>query len=322
MGLFDKMKSGLKGITDRVTGGYGEVSVELENSVAEPGQAVRGKVKIVATAGLKVDALIITIYGTEATEVESKQRKDGQHERPFREKCQTVKFQEKLDQGLELSEGDEREIPIEIVVPEDAPPTFEGKHFSHTYILHVQVDVPWGVDLKTEAPLQVIRYKPDEQEKLSVEYSDPVFSAKLTVDKHAATNGELNYTVEWQNHTSEPRTYAPFCEIADMSERLFCTVYEETEEGERQTARDWSTETKRCCFYELINSRYPGRSEEVADDGMSGVVTGKLTLKGTILPSYVSENFKNEFILRVEPFDEEAAVEIPVCTPTIYSKRE
>lgn len=69
MSFFEKLKSGIKNVQDRVTGDYGEVKIAVGESAFQPGDAVNVSVELSAKADLKVTRILLMLEGKEETRV-------------------------------------------------------------------------------------------------------------------------------------------------------------------------------------------------------------------------------------------------------------
>ena len=305
MGLFDKVKSGLKGISDRVTGGYGEVALELHEGPVAPGEMVRSKLSVTAKGELKVDAIVLAIEGWESSEYDKPRLDEDAHERACVDKNRTVRAERRLEESFELGEGETREFDVELEVPSDARMTYEGNKFKHEYKMTVQVDVPWGVDLCAEAPFKVFEKIPETPEKVTLEYADETMTATLTVDDCVEADSTLRYEIKWKSANGKKHEYPPFCEYLKMEEKVFCTLYEPEGEGERLVGQDWSIRDNRIYLFYTLNSRKRGCDYQMDEDGLGGTVTTSQVLGGPKVASYSSDNFQTELHLQISPFEED-----------------
>lgn len=161
MGLFDKMKAGIKSVTNRVTGDYGQVSLELDQESYGPGDTIRGKVHVSATDDLKVTKIIVVAEGlatARLSESDDYELYNELYDDLTRRECSlsdyTLSKTIEVAPEMELKAGESKDYDFAIPLPKDLPASFEGKYIKNSYYVKVNVDVPWGVDLNKSVPFQ------------------------------------------------------------------------------------------------------------------------------------------------------------------------
>jgi hypothetical protein len=173
MSLFGKITSGLKNIANKVTGGYGEVVLTLEKDQYSPGDTVKGKVKVTAIEALKITKITAKLSGLERGQYSETYDPDhherlvadgsGRYHDSFHHIQATASIHEKTHEHevdlcgeAELEAGQVEEYDFVFSLPADLPVSYQGKHLSHVTTISVEVDIPWGVDLRTSQVLNVV----------------------------------------------------------------------------------------------------------------------------------------------------------------------
>ena len=166
MSLFGKMKAGLKSVTNRVTGGYGEVSIETDGVVFHPGGEAKAKVVVTAKEDLKATKITARLHTVEGAKFND-DYKENLHAAVFNHRAT---FEEVLELcgELEMNAGEVREFDAVFQLPEDLQPTMQGKYVTHVCTLSVEVDIPWGVDLRKQTELFVTPPKIDKRTPLKL----------------------------------------------------------------------------------------------------------------------------------------------------------
>lgn len=151
MGFLDALKDGAKKLADKVTGGYGKISFEMEKKEASSGEGLPFHIKVDATGELKAKRVVVRLRGTENCRIEI-ETPDENSSFPRREtKTFTNTTQEleiEVGGALEMKEGESKEYSGEFMVPGDCQPTYHGVIADHRWEIEADVDVPWGKDLK------------------------------------------------------------------------------------------------------------------------------------------------------------------------------
>lgn len=161
MSLWSKITSGVKSVTDRVTGGYGKAVFEMSDQVVGPGQTIHAPVKIEATGELKATKVEVLLREYENCDYSSQREvKDPQgNSWTERVECkisqantlQTVQ----ISGPLEMKNGDSQTLAADITVPGNSRYNVKTNHYELRYELELDVDVPWGVNLRDRRAVQV-----------------------------------------------------------------------------------------------------------------------------------------------------------------------
>lgn len=180
-----------------------KISVIGGENVLTPGKTFETTVRIELEQSTRVRGIKVRFYGAERTKadytttsVDSKGRTKIQHhtaveDAPIVEEhfilhgTPSTDFFSGIGDAVstmfgggqsETMEAGSYDFPVSFSVPEDAPPTFEGKKCSVFYRLEVQIDVPIWPDPKLDYAFELLR-QPTPLEKTSVAYvqhPDPV----------------------------------------------------------------------------------------------------------------------------------------------------
>ena len=192
MSFLGKMKAGLKNVANKVTGGYGEVTVEVHDSIM-PGETLKAKIRILAKAELKITNIKAHFEGFETISYS-----DDEYEEDTRAKSTrsdySFQHEQELSGELLLEHGDSQEFEFQVTLPDHLPPTFSGVALKNRYHLKVHVDVPWGVDLRESQEIFVLPAAPARCEPTSLQQNDVRFSAQLVLKNPVLKPGvDLEY---------------------------------------------------------------------------------------------------------------------------------
>lgn len=194
MGLFDKMKAGIKSVTNRVTGDYGQVTLELDQESYGPGDTIRGKIHVSATDDLKVTKIVVVGEGlatARLSESDDYELYDELYDDLTRRECshsdRTFSNTTEVASEMELKAGESRDYDFAIPLPKDLPASFEGKYIKNSYNVRVNVDVPWGVDLNKSVPFQF--YSTCSNDSYSAGLQHGLLHANLSLSQTAITPG-------------------------------------------------------------------------------------------------------------------------------------
>lgn len=187
MGLFDKMKSGLQSVANRVTGGYGELSIDFHRSTYFPGQKVEARIVLKALEALKVSKITVAVQGYESLNFH-----DSTWGPDLEASCRhyesTLDAKREIAGEFELAAGESREFLYELGLSKDLSPSCEAEHLKSVYTLKVEVDIPWGVDLRKSENIPVIAL-PRFLSEIGVGRGNSACQAQLKV-KDTANPGE------------------------------------------------------------------------------------------------------------------------------------
>jgi hypothetical protein len=238
MAFLDKLKSGLKSVTDRVTGNYGKVTLELDKTRCLPGDPVTAKVHLESTGDLKISNIVLSLQGTERLSI----RKQLDH----RTSVEAAQSESTLNQDIvlegsafELKSGESKDFEHTLTLPADLLPSYKGKYLCHQVEVSVRVDVPWGVDLTAQQELSIPSRPPYAEQKgllsvktdrlqVNVEYGDSL------------TQGEkLSYTAAYQAfHEVQIRQVLLRARSVETFEARVRTVTQEQTQSGTTTAGD------------------------------------------------------------------------------------
>ena len=193
MGLLDKMKSGLQSVANRVTGGYGEVSIEFHRSTYFPGQKVEARIVVKAVEALKVTKITVDVQGSESLSFH-----DPTHGPDLEASCRhyesTLDAKREIAGEFELAAGESREFLYELGLSKDLSPSCGAEHLKSVYTLKVEVDIPWGVDLRKSEDIQVIAL-PRFLSEIGVGRGNAACQAQLKVKDSASPGEQLSWNL-------------------------------------------------------------------------------------------------------------------------------
>ena len=190
MSLFGKMKAGLKSVTNRVTGGYGELTLELDREDYYPGDVVKARAKLHANDELKVTKITANLQG----HISARYKGDDHNEdgEPIKQSASYSDYSFKFDSDLcgetVLQPEEEKEFEIEIPLPDDLPISIDGDNIKNSYLMRVSVDVPWGKDINQSKKVEVLARTEDQSFERSERNSvcEAVLNLPSTVVKPGA----------------------------------------------------------------------------------------------------------------------------------------
>ena len=232
MGFFDKLKSGIKGVAERATGGYGELTLELDRDRLKPGESFTFQVRVTAKSDFSITEVVATLQGEERVTFE--EEIDGQTARASSREI-TLDLREQLAGEMEVAEGETRDFSGTFTIPEDAPISFESAHCNHRYKLSVRVDVPRAKDLTEDADLKIYTEGPAEAQQHQLDFVEPGqrYYLKLGAKDTCPVPGQT-ICVSGLTHAGEPLQIEEYEFVIESVEELLCNMSEENEDGERQ----------------------------------------------------------------------------------------
>ena len=134
---------------DRLTGGAAEVAVELDKPMYMPNDVLRARVTISSDGEFEAKSALVTLRGQEEIRY-TVPRYDDEGNKTGTERetdqSQTVKVEERVPGPIRLAEGQREQFEVELHIPMNAPPTYQGRHARHHYRLRVGLDVAWSAD--------------------------------------------------------------------------------------------------------------------------------------------------------------------------------
>lgn len=135
-----------------------QIAIALPKWAYLPGEVVEGTVNLSIDKPVKARSIKLQIVGLEETRIEVG---SGEHRHTYCEnnyilKNDIILQSPQYDENLELQPGD-YVFKFEIKMPENALPSYNGKHVSVTYTLKARVDVPWWLDIVDKKPIFVFR---------------------------------------------------------------------------------------------------------------------------------------------------------------------
>jgi Arrestin (or S-antigen), C-terminal domain len=200
MGLFDKMKSGLKNVANRVTGGYGELSIAFDKEVYAPGDTLKAKILVTATEELKVTNITVQTDGYETANYKGDDfdQKDMPVKLIASYSDRNLNQKDEICGEMVLAPGDSKEFDYELPLPGDLPPTYMGKHVKNYYHMRVQVDVPWGVDLRESKDVPIVKPPSSNRfDEVRVQQQNRLCRAELVLPCATVKPGqELKYAIQ------------------------------------------------------------------------------------------------------------------------------
>ena len=237
MSLFDKLKSGIKNVSDRVTGDYGEVLVKLAEPSAEAGEELEATVTLTAKSDFKYTKVLVTLVGREKVKFEARRGDDGEQLLTRDTTTRTFELTEEIEGEGELARGDTREVKAVLKLPPDIKPSFESKHFCHRYQLEVRVDIPWGVDLEAVQAVKVLSASPIKREPVNFERSDGCFYFRLKYSEKDCSPGDrLGYELEIGCMEEATVVATTFSIVAFNA--IDCRMKQEAEDGDGFSVTD------------------------------------------------------------------------------------
>lgn len=149
MGFFDTIKDGAKMLSDRVTGGYGEMVFNIDRNEASRGEPVMAMVNIKATGEIMAKRIIVRLAGQETCTMEISWR---DHRLSLRKKRETQNrntnhVEMELTGSFEMQKGETRTFEGSIEVPRNSQPTYYGVQAQHRWYVSAEVEIPWGKNL-------------------------------------------------------------------------------------------------------------------------------------------------------------------------------
>lgn len=282
MGLFDKLKSGIKGVAERVTGQYGAVELHLESDTFSPGDTVPVRVSLKAESEFQVTSLKVTLEGNSDVRYTDD---DSDNERNFLNNDSFVVAELELGANFEMGEGQSKDFNGEILVPIDTCLSYDGEHCDCAYFVRVDVDVPKAVDLKQEEQVTIVSRIPENIQILESTSASRDISIKFQMDRSELEPGsETPYRIEV--------TASKDVEVFQYRVYLTATEsFEFDEEGDDDTHE-----------YEIEYLEVPDEPTEYSaaiQEGQTEVIEGTLTLPDEMNPTCSSEYFKNEYQFKV-----------------------
>jgi hypothetical protein len=157
MGFFDTLKEGAKKMADRVTGGYGDISFEIDKNQVSAGDVIKAAIKVSAKGELKAKRVLVRLRGVETCKVDM----TFEDEQGFKKTDSQVFTNTTMDNefelcgALEMKEGEVQNYQKDLVIPPECQPTYYGPLCQHRWEIEADVDVPWGKDLKAVKEITV-----------------------------------------------------------------------------------------------------------------------------------------------------------------------
>lgn len=197
MAFFDKLKSGLKSVTDRVTGNYGKLTLELDKGLCLPGDPVKVKVHLESTGELKVTNVVLSLRGTERLSV----RKQLDHRTSVEASDSEVSLTQDVvleATAFELEAGQSRDFEHTFTLPVDLLPSYKGQHLTHQIEVSARADVPWGVDLTAQQDLNVPSRAPHGEHKGRLSVKTDRLLVNVDYHDYVPLGEKLSYTAVYQ----------------------------------------------------------------------------------------------------------------------------
>ena len=197
MSFLNRMKAGLKSVANRVTGGYGELTIELDKAGYRAGETLKARILLSATEELKVTNITVHAQGV-ASASYSEQLQD-ERGRPIHTQCNysdyTLKEESEICGEMELAQGESKSFEYEVKLPESLPATYAGENIRNTYYLKVHVDIPWGVDLRETEEFEIqVTPRASESDEIRVQRRERLCGAELFLPSGRVKPGEyLDY---------------------------------------------------------------------------------------------------------------------------------
>ncbi len=141
MGFFDKVKS----IKNFITGGAAKVYLDSSEIVFGEQFELRIRVQV-DDADLKIDRVYVEIEGIEEIEVPDVDviyEEDGEEERRLeivRAETTTTELEITVDDGQVLNANEKYEWTVNIELPSDALPPYNGQYCQHSYMARASLD--------------------------------------------------------------------------------------------------------------------------------------------------------------------------------------
>ncbi len=157
MGFFDALAEGAKKLTDRVTGGYGEITFNVDREQLSPGDSLGVEIDIKATGDLEAKRVLVRIRGKEKCTLHVKyQDEGGMSQTETHETTEyTMDKEFEVCGALKMSQSETKSIRETITIPDDCQPTYFGVNCEHKWEIEADVDVPWGKDLTKTKELYI-----------------------------------------------------------------------------------------------------------------------------------------------------------------------
>ncbi len=137
MGLFDKVKS----LKNALTGGGASVTLDSENvELGHPFKiAVRAQI---GESDIKAEKIYLYVYGQEDINIDTVGRDEDGREYSAPMKCDnhTVKLELDIDGPQTLTANEEYTWEVDVELPENAPPIYQGCYCRHLYHAMAGID--------------------------------------------------------------------------------------------------------------------------------------------------------------------------------------
>lgn len=149
MGFFDVLKDGAKKLSDRVTGGYGEIVFNIGKTEVRPGDGLPVRVDLKARGELKAEKIVIRLRGREKCTMEISYRDSNAILRKKRDTQTNYTGVTEFDLcgSFEMNEGETDDVKGMIQIPQNCQPTYYGVLSEHRWIVEAEVIIPWGKNL-------------------------------------------------------------------------------------------------------------------------------------------------------------------------------
>jgi hypothetical protein len=165
MGFFNKLKQGFS----QLTGGNGNLQMQLDKQQVERGGSVNISLTLNATGELKAKSVGVEITGTETVKMQvpvaavttsgtssgtfpSEQQTEEQTQ-----DSQTYTNQQILDgAAFQMNVGESKQYTGVVQIPQGVQPTYKGVNAIHIWKIRAYADVPMGADISAESEIIVL----------------------------------------------------------------------------------------------------------------------------------------------------------------------
>jgi hypothetical protein len=165
MGFFSKLKQGFS----QLTGGNGNLQMQLDKQQVERGGSVNISLTLNATGELKGKSVGVEITGTETVKMQvpvtavtasgtsSSAFPSEQQTQQQTQDSQTYTNQQILDgAAFQMNAGESKQYTGVVQIPQGVQPTYKGVNAIHIWKIRAYIDVPMGADISAENVIIVL----------------------------------------------------------------------------------------------------------------------------------------------------------------------
>lgn len=148
----------MPGFLDKLTGGGVDWTLQLEvpAAVYRPGDAVGGTVSLMPQRDIDARALVVSLIGTETYRYIERTRDSSRSGSDERQETHELLRQDTPIGGVtRVAAGQGFTVPFQVVIPPQAPPTFQSRVLTSAWSLEVRLDVG-GRDPSVEQAITIL----------------------------------------------------------------------------------------------------------------------------------------------------------------------